>query len=159
MGLQCVYAQRFTFWQILLHVCDSAPIPPDAMIHTVTKNETRGSFARSSIRARKRRPRSSDRGLLARAFQVLNARLRQAKACLLAFRGKDFLENPCRTVNSFHSLSALGRLTAQINCAYAYVAGACSRSRRRNSKRQPLGDEEALRVATASLMKLLRGSF
>jgi len=46
-------------------------------------------------------------------------------------------------------------VTAQINCAYAFAAGVCSRSRQSNFKRQPLGDEEALRMATASLVKLL----
>ncbi|SCM74408.1 hypothetical protein KL86DES1_21919 [uncultured Desulfovibrio sp.] len=49
----------------------------------------------------------------------------------------------------------LRRLTAQINCAYASTAGACSRIRQSNFKRQPLGDEEALRMAAASLEKLL----
>jgi len=39
-------------------------------------------------------------GADARAFNTWNARLRQAKACLLAFRGKDFQEN----LSSFHSL-------------------------------------------------------
>ncbi|SCM72530.1 hypothetical protein KL86DES1_20679 [uncultured Desulfovibrio sp.] len=38
-----------------------------------------------------------------RYSQCENARVRQAKACLLTFRGKDFQKNPCRAVNSFHS--------------------------------------------------------
>ena len=61
----------------------------------------------------------------------------------------------------------LRRVTAQINSAYASVAGVCSRSRQSSFKRQPLGDddddeeeeeeeeEEALRMATASLVKML----
>ncbi|SCM71220.1 hypothetical protein KL86DES1_10938 [uncultured Desulfovibrio sp.] len=49
----------------------------------------------------------------------------------------------------------LRRVTAQINSAYTSAAGVCSRIHQSNFKRQPLGDEEALRMATASLEKLL----
>ncbi|WP_302548888.1 hypothetical protein, partial [uncultured Desulfovibrio sp.] len=33
-------------------------------------------------------------------------------ACLLAFCGKDFQENPCRAISSFHSLTALASVEA-----------------------------------------------
>ena len=37
----------------------------------------------------------------------------------------------------------------------SFLAAICSRCRRNNFKRQPSGDEEALRMATASLVELL----
>ena len=59
------------------------------------------------------------------------------------------------TPEAMFSRRPLRRLTAQINCAYASAAGGCSCIRQSNFKRQPLSDEEALRMATASLVKLL----
>ena len=34
-----------------------------------------------------------------------------------AFRGKDFQENPCRAVSSFHSLTALRQITFENMCS------------------------------------------